>query len=613
MTPLPIQPRRAPVRPRVRLADSNSARLLEEEVGELLSAGNRATVHLCGRSGLGKSTALAHLAATFAGDARLRLVDGPGQLEPDHAVVTVRAVSSAPASQLRFELLPWSDDDVLEYLLAVHPARVRDAWQAWQTDKEHDLHRWPGLCCQVLDLLADGAARSPRSALAAIVHRTLGDGLGDAAARALHRFTKDAAAGPGGERPQLDARSHCLLRSDSVLAMLAAQRLLAVVTQQTRDRLGLLQWNNALRCAVRHELAADEMLEPTLRAIADRRRLRHQAAVLTALCLAHTGYRPPRQLRGDLRGAWLRRIDLSGQRVVRAHMHGVDLGLADLRGSHFLRVLLWHGSLRQAKAADATFAGVLAMQIDACGLDAPGSAWPGADLQQADFRGACLDAADLQGARLDDADLREASLRGASMSRTRLAGTRLDGADLRQLHGEDTLCVGLDLRTATLDGARLRSAQVSDCNLAAADIGDLHLETSHLRNTDLTGSRLRAASLRDSVFEQCWLADVDWEGADLRGTRFDRCSFHLGNARSGLVDSTIASEGSRTGFYTDEALEDRFQAPEDVRKANLRHCDLRGADVEGTDFYLVDLRGARFDDRQRDWFRRCRALLDPGA
>jgi uncharacterized protein YjbI with pentapeptide repeats len=47
-----------------------------------------------------------------------------------------------------------------------------------------------------------------------------------------------------------------------------------------------------------------------------------------------------------------------------------------------------------------------------------------------------------------------------------------------------------------------------------------------------------------------------------------------------------------------------------VRKANLRGCDLRGAIVERTDFYLVDVRGAVLDPAQRGWLKRCRAILD---
>jgi hypothetical protein len=76
------------------------------------------------------------------------------------------------------------------------------------------------------------------------------------------------------------------------------------------------------------------------------------------------------------------------------------------------------------------------------------------------------------------------------------------------------------------------------------------------------------------------------------------------------VGSFIASEGTRTGFYTDESFEPGFRSPEEIRKADLRGADLRGAMIEGVDFYLVDLRGARYDRAMRDHFLRCRAILE---
>jgi energy-coupling factor transporter ATP-binding protein EcfA2 len=53
------------------------------------------------------------------------------------------------------------------------------------------------------------------------------------------------------------------------------------------------------------------------------------------------------------------------------------------------------------------------------------------------------------------------------------------------------------------------------------------------------------------------------------------------------------------------------------RTTALRHlaavlpaADLRGTNVEDVDFYLVDLRGARFSHDQRQHFERCGAILD---
>jgi uncharacterized protein YjbI with pentapeptide repeats len=92
--------------------------------------------------------------------------------------------------------------------------------------------------------------------------------------------------------------------------------------------------------------------------------------------------------------------------------------------------------------------------------------------------------------------------------------------------------------------------------------------------------------------------------ADLRGA-----SFHMGSTRSGLVGSPVACEGSRTGFYTDDYEEQSFKSPEEIRKANLCGADLRGARLDGVDFYLVDLRGACYDPEQEEHFRRSGAIL----
>ena len=105
-------------------------------------------------------------------------------------------------------------------------------------------------------------------------------------------------------------------------------------------------------------------------------------------------------------------------------------------------------------------------------------------------------------------------------------------------------------------------------------------------------------------------ADVDWQRASLRGADLTGASFHLGSSRSGLVGSPIACEGSKTGFYTDDFEEQHYKAPEEIRKANLCGADLRGAWLDGVDFYLVDLRGASYDAQQEQHFRRCGAILE---
>ncbi len=60
----------------------------------------------------------------------------------------------------------------------------------------------------------------------------------------------------------------------------------------------------------------------------------------------------------------------------------------------------------------------------------------------------------------------------------------------------------------------------------------------------------------------------------------------------------------------DDYSDQHFQPPETIRKASLFGCDLRGAKIEGVDFYLVDLRKAKYDPEQRDQLIATGAILD---
>ena len=155
--------------------------------------------------------------------------------------------------------------------------------------------------------------------------------------------------------------------------------------------------------------------------------------------------------------------------------------------------------------------------------------------------------------------------------------------------------MGLKLRDATFRGACFAEANLARCDLEemdlpGADFHQAHLEGALLSDATLTGADFHGASLRGTGLGNVDLADANLQDADLHGA-----TFHMGNSRCGLVFSPIACEGSRTGFYTDDEGEQYFKPPEEIRKANLCGADLRGAKIEGVDFYLVDLRGAFYD------------------
>lgn len=599
------------MRPRVHRTGSTVPLLLEEEIRQLLDSGQRVEVRLCGARGLGKTTALAHLAAVFAGDSRLALRDLLDTSKPGEELVTVVASRrDGPEDALRFHLLPWTDDDVLEYLLATHPDRIATAFSAWQVEATHDLHLWPGICRRVLDVLATQPIGDPLTALSIVLRQHFGPRHDAAVDHALRTFVVAETPCRRVDAPPaiLEGERH-VLASAAALGVLAAERVLDVALGQPRRFRARISWRPPLRVAILHKLQGEPELEARLRALAGSRRVRHKAFVMSCLCSRQPGHRPAFAPRGDLAHAWLRGIDLSGMRV-RARLEHADLDGADLRQAVLHRCNLAHASLRGARAELLECSHLHAPFLRAAGLDARGSRWPAAHLADADLRGARLEGARFPCAQLSRAQLQGALLHEADLSRAQLGGAMLGGTDLQHACCEGTQLGEIDLRETRMSGATFCLATFRHCNLAGSELPGLYAPQARFLGSDLTASKWRGANLERAVFDGSGLADVDWEGADLRAADFRRATFHLGNARSGLVDSTIPGEGSRTGFYTDESLDDHFRAPEEVRKANLRRCDMRGAIVEGTDFYLVDVRGARLEPEQRDWLKRCRAILD---
>jgi uncharacterized protein YjbI with pentapeptide repeats len=308
------------------------------------------------------------------------------------------------------------------------------------------------------------------------------------------------------------------------------------------------------------------------------------------------GYFPEAQWPGIcLAGADLRSVDFDGAILEKAILDKAVAGMA-----HFNRANLGGASLQELHATEAQFEGSDLSSVSA---------------EKAVFVAASFECASLDGAELTAADFRGANLTGASfqradLGRARLTSARILEADFSGANLEQAELSGLKLFEANFTGARFVAAVLRKCDLEEMALPEAHFEGADLRGALLTGCLLRNANLSKADLRETGLADINAEGADLRGADLRGATFHMGSSRSGLVFSFIASEGSRTGFYTDDYEEQIFKAPEEIRKANLCGADLRGARVDDVDFYLVDLRGARYDPEQVSHFRRCRAILE---
>ena len=147
------------------------------------------------------------------------------------------------------------------------------------------------------------------------------------------------------------------------------------------------------------------------------------------------------------------------------------------------------------------------------------------------------------------------------------------------------------------------------CDFEGSEAEGVNFVGADLLGANFTSSRMPGANFANANLNGAKLGDVNWEGVNLTYAKLRGCTFHFGSSRSGLVGSPIASEGSRTGFYTDDFDQQTYRPPEEIRKANLCGADLTGADLTDTDFYLVDLRGAIYTPEQFEHLRRCGAIL----
>ncbi len=536
-------------------------------------AGGAGAIAILGPPGSGKTTALRQVAARWP-DAIV--LDEPRLGEVERASRHRVVVYTSPEPlllphRLSLKLAPWGDDEILEYLMVRH----RDA------------------CASVMERLDDRTlpAGSPE------VWSALLDAM--AADRSIASVAAALAASFPEERAQR-LRRHRPFRIGAALAALRASL--------RRGDLALLETTpldpELLRVAGSH-LADDRIaLATLLRAT----RIERQQAVAASLLHAAGATWRPKALAG------LSRARLAGIAWRGAQLWGATLSYADLRGADLTEARLDHAVARGVLLMRATLHGASMVEARFLGGRLAGADLSSVRAHRAQFLHASLASARLDNARLDHADFSHAVLAGASLARASLVGAhlrgaRLDDADLTGACLDHATLSGVSLRACTLDGASFVAALMQAASLAGIRLPGAAMARAQLVGADLTAAHLPDARMAGANLRGALLADICLERANLRDCDLRKAHFHMGPSRSGLVESVIPSEGSRTGFYTDESAELHFKSPEEVRKADLRGADLRGAKLDGTDFYLVDLRGARYDTVQADHLRRCGAIL----
>jgi uncharacterized protein YjbI with pentapeptide repeats/energy-coupling factor transporter ATP-binding protein EcfA2 len=624
---------RAAVRPRVISPATGEAIRLEDEIGPMVESGQGGLIVILGGPGSGKTTALQHLAAILPpwARARVRMLEvldlteiasaGPDTLfflaldslkaaKPGYKDVVLGSTGHELAAfdhllscrrPSLYRLAPWDQDDAIEYLLATDREACASVMGRLRTSRDLAfLDGIPELCSVVLDRMArDESIGDARAAL----RRELKDRIGDHPALrkrieefcldGINRNTDPVLILPivvlPGER-ETAVRLVRLVRHRPSALLLAADGIAAVIESGSVTQSLVHRYPRELVLEVARQIAGNAMALEHLAGWLKRCPRRVHPLAASLLHAATPGWRPDPDCRPRLEGAYLDGIAWPGQNLAEANLRFAELRHADLSRANLERACVQKACLSGANLQEANLREWIATEADL----------GGANLSRVQARGARL-----RGAKLSRAILVEANLRKAY-----LTGARIDGADFTSANLEGACLKGLPLRLAQFDGARFGGANLSECDLESMVLIDADFHDADLRGSLLTASRMPDANFVGANLRNAKLAEIAWPGAKLLGADLHGANFHLGTTRSGLVGSPVACEGSRTGFYTDDDLDLRIRPAEEIRKANLRGADLRGANIKDVDFYLVDLRGARYTTEQAAHLHRCRAILD---
>ncbi|HET6247444.1 MAG TPA: pentapeptide repeat-containing protein [Tepidisphaeraceae bacterium] len=612
-------PRRPPVTPRVQTAPGGAALALEHHIRGLLRAGAVGVVCLHGSAGSGKTVAAEHIAQVFSGEGLVirdinarHLADDPP--EPQLTLLTSYGPPSGPVL-VALEMAGWTDDDLIEYLAATHRQRVSAVMKRVTASPDREAFSGkPELWRMVLDVLA---ADDSHAGIWDALQWRLALEFPTLPRRSAGRmYCMAQVVRPVGvfELPfktlgEFEVRERRLLVHRPVQLMLAAELVIDSLHDNPNPRV--------FSRKLPHDLLARAALLAHSRpkvhpALYEAVRTGAKPAQSTAASILHAmkiGWRPEMGHVPDLTSAHL--DDANWPDV---HLPSCEARCVSFRHANLTRARLEKGNFTDArfgsaKLCEANLDHISASRADFTAADLSGASAVSAVLSDCKLRNAKLERANLFGATLAASDLRDANARNAGLIRADFTGAQINGTDFSGANLGSAILNRQDLGTAHFSGASFHMAAMNHCNLEYMELPAPDFHEADLTGALLTGSIFPRANFRGAKLNKCGLADIEWEGADFRKADFSESSFHAGSTRSGLVGSAVPCEGSKTGFYTDDFGDRDFKPPEEIRKANLHGADLRGAKTAGVDFYLVDIRNARFSRAQAKWFRKCGAIM----
>ncbi len=594
---------------------------LEDAVLRDVKESMSGVIEICGPKGSGKSHAIAFLQEILPQGV---VVGQEGTLIPDPNVgrdecvlMEVDEHSRAHLRQIqRYNLAPWGTDEIIEYCLAAHPdlcpelpQRILASPDIGLLNGRAELHSLV-ISAYAQDTTLDGVIPAIRRRLDQLtqgsVHRL----------PQYHTFIDKHAQVESRESADIeDEQLNRLCRHRSVNAVgIAVVFSDALNNGNTEPLKAIEMWQDDRTINLLIGILATFVSESGQETLAST--IRHEEhSQIHPICATLLHRLDPSWRPSSNRRAWLCQARLDHAVWPRVNLRRSELIRADLSHAELDEGILARSSLRAARFTGASLQNCILSAVSAeeavfTRANLSGSRGGHADFSGASFRNATINEGAFIRGKFDEADFTEASLCSTRFYDSTFLLTVFDDVDLSGADFARSVLPDADLSSARLDHTRFSEAELNGANFEYVTFAGACFTNAVIRNAHMTGSEMPNADFRFARLSGAYLADIRWPGANLRHASLRNATFHMGSSRSGLVDSNLASEGTRTGFYTDDYDDHLFRSPEEIRAADLTGCDLRDADIDGVDFWRVDLRGARYSLSQRGQLVATGAILD---
>lgn len=590
-------------------------RLLVDLVEHQIDDGRR----LIRVTGEGKSIALQYLQSRFSDRTEIRYLDDKPVTGYANSEIIIFTHWTSLGSVVEFRLAKWNLDDCIDYVMARAPDQCKsvisrlveadDLWLASQSPRV--------ITAALEQLISNPNLRSTEAALQSHfdsfkLTQRLKNKILSVCIQNLH----DNAAsflklGHLTKRNSLDRELAKILSVQTVQYVLAIDFLISRIAANRVPKCLTRIWTPSLI-----EFVADHICDAQNdRAIAHLDRLanklnnQYSSNAASILFQVDSKWKPTRNSHLGLEGAYLSGANWKNLSAEKSLISHADISNADLShsklessivsSSDFSDTNLEGAKLDRLTARRANFSRANLRNCQCRFAEFRSANLCDADLESGDFLLTSFMHADLTCANLNQANLQEAIFALAKMAGATLIGAGLTKANL----------ANVDLRETDISAANFFSSLLTRTNFAGKKVHETDFDQADMQQSDWSNTRVISCSFVGSDLRGALMGDAHWIDCNLQNVDFTGCHFFYGSTRSGLVGSPYPSHGTRTGFYTDEFEDQYFKQVEEIRKASFCGCDFRGAKVEQADFYLVDLRGAMYDEEQKLHFQKCGAIL----